>query len=164
MKGVIKPGSEEGKKLPTFKELLRGPWAREDDQGPPTPSTPPCPEYHQGDPSGAANQGAAVPQNQPVFRESINTMKHGGGQERKSRLILRLPENTMKTQQAKKGGKLPDFKESENTIKSWKGPNRPPGGRRKGRIRFYGEKLKYQERAKKKRPLRMFPRGGGEKH
>jgi len=164
MKGVIKPGSAESEKLPTFKELLKAPGPGRPPLGPPPPIPPPCPKYHQEGPSGASNKEAAAPLNQPVFRESINTMRQGGGQEPQNRLILRLPGNTMKTRQAKKAGKRPDFKESENTIKSWKGQNRPPGGRRKGRIRFYGEKLKYHESAKKKRPLRMFSQGGGEKH
>jgi hypothetical protein len=70
----------------------------------------------------------------------------------------------MKSRQAKKARKRPDFRKSENTIKGRKGRHRPPGEGKIGPARFYGEKLKYQESGVKKRPLRIFSQGGGEKY
>ena len=150
--------------MPTFKELLSAPGAGRPPRGAPTPPYPAPGGIPSRGPSGSSNQGAAALQNQPIFRESIKTMKQGGGQELRIRLILRLPENTMKTRQARKAGKRPDFRESENTIKGRESRHRPPGGRREGQIRFSGGDLKYRESGKKERPLRMFSHGGGEKH
>lgn len=91
-------------------------------------------------------------------------MKPGGGKKAKNRLILRPRENTMKRLKPEKAGKQPDFAESENTIKSLEGRSRRQRGGQKAPARVYGEKLKYHESDKKKRPLRTFSQGGGEKH
>lgn len=161
MKGVIKPGSGEGEKLPTFQELLKASGPGRQARGAKPPHTPPSPKYHKEHPLENQDPAPAAPHNQPVFGKVKNTRKPGRGQRQKNRLISRLYENTMKGRQAKEAGKQPDFKESENTIKGRKGRSTPQRGGRKGPDRFYGEKLKYRERGEKKRPLGTFSQGGG---
>lgn len=133
MKGVIKPGSGEDEKLPTFQELLKAPGPGRPARGPKPPHTPPSPKYHQEHPLESRDPAPAAPQNQPVFGKVKNTMKPGGGRRQKNRLILRLYENTMKRRQAKEARKQSDFEESENTIRGQEGRNTPQ--RRGGKTR-----------------------------